>query len=233
MSTRPYYVVSDDDCRFEALSREQIIAAIAEATGNTPTGVDDAFITKIKEQNKNGNLMFWVGTEAQYNALATKDTNTLYIVSGGSETDYLQSEIESLQADVTAMKGGTVLAGKAQVAEKLEGVYSSPTDIDSSFNKYGTDIYTIMHAMNRGESVHWPCGFGASKGVAITPTISIDVGGLYPCCEIHKVYDYGATFIIYGGNKLVTGSFTRIDADADTWQYKYSYIDLTETRGDV
>lgn len=64
-----YYVFCDNDCKYEGMSKEQIIAAIAEATGATPTDIDSAFITKIKEQNKNGTLSFWFGTESEFNAL--------------------------------------------------------------------------------------------------------------------------------------------------------------------
>ena len=47
MAERIYYVISKDNCQFEGLTKEQVFAAIAEATGNTPTKVDEAFITKI------------------------------------------------------------------------------------------------------------------------------------------------------------------------------------------
>lgn len=43
-----YFVISSDDCKYESMTKEQIYAAIASATGNTPTGVDDGFISKIK-----------------------------------------------------------------------------------------------------------------------------------------------------------------------------------------
>lgn len=75
---RKYYVICDDDCRFEGMTKEQIIAAIAEATGNIPTGLDDAFITKIKESNANRALSFWLGSEAEYNALGI-DADVMYI----------------------------------------------------------------------------------------------------------------------------------------------------------
>ena len=57
MSERNYYVLCDDNCRFESMTKEQIIAAIAEATGHTPEDIDAAFITRIKEQNKNMIIM--------------------------------------------------------------------------------------------------------------------------------------------------------------------------------
>ena len=77
---RNYYVICDDNCKFPAMTAEQVLAAIAEATGNTPSSVDNAFITKIKEKNGNSNLKFWVGTQAQYNAL-TPEENTFYIIT--------------------------------------------------------------------------------------------------------------------------------------------------------
>lgn len=81
MSERNYYVLCDDNCRFPGMTAEQIIAAIEDATGNVPQSVDDAFITQIKEQNVNANIKLWVGTSAQYNALANKSSDTVYIVS--------------------------------------------------------------------------------------------------------------------------------------------------------
>ncbi len=68
MAEKKFYVICDDDCRIEGMTKEQIIAAIAEATGATPTAIDSAFITKIKEQNAGNPISFWLGTEAQFNA---------------------------------------------------------------------------------------------------------------------------------------------------------------------
>lgn len=80
MSERRYYVLREDNCRFESMTKEQIIAAIAEATGTTPTGLDEAFITMLKEQNASKAMKLWVGTSAQYNALSSKESDVLYII---------------------------------------------------------------------------------------------------------------------------------------------------------
>lgn len=69
MSERNYYVLCDDNCRFPAMTAEQVLEAIAEATGATPTFVDDAFITKIQESNHEANLTFWKGTQTEFNEL--------------------------------------------------------------------------------------------------------------------------------------------------------------------
>lgn len=92
---RKYYVFCEDNCKFESMTKEQIITAIAEATGHTPEDIDAAFITKIKEQNRNKPLKFWIGTQAEYNALEEIDPNCFYIFSDSDEL----SDIEQLARD--------------------------------------------------------------------------------------------------------------------------------------
>ncbi len=98
MSERRYFVICEDNCRFESLTREQIFAAIAEATGSTPTPVDEAFITKIKEQNANHSLKMWKGTEAQFNALEEKDADTIYFIGTNKIGDF-GGQIERIATD--------------------------------------------------------------------------------------------------------------------------------------
>lgn len=65
-----FYVFCDDNCRYEGMTKEQIIAAIAEATGSAPTAIDDAFITKLKEIRAGDTAQLWIGTEADFNAIS-------------------------------------------------------------------------------------------------------------------------------------------------------------------
>jgi len=76
---RNYYVLSENNCKFESFTKEQILSAIQQAVNSGEIkNVDTGFVTKIKEQNKNAGLMFWVGTQAEYNALESKKT-TVFI----------------------------------------------------------------------------------------------------------------------------------------------------------
>lgn len=99
MAERIYYVISEDNCRFPSLTREQIYEAITEATGNVPQNVDDAFITRLKEQNSQKPLKIWVGTQAEFNALEEKDLDTLYY--------YDDNDYEELLAKITNILNGT------------------------------------------------------------------------------------------------------------------------------
>lgn len=95
---RKYYVLCADNCKFESMTKEQIMTAIIQAgiTGAI-TNVDAGFITKIKERNSEAALSFWVGTSAEYNALETKYTNCLYILTDDTTGNDLQTVIEELQ----------------------------------------------------------------------------------------------------------------------------------------
>lgn len=99
---RTYYVICDDNCRFEGMTKEQIIAAIAEATGVIPTGIDNAFITKIKELNHNANLSFWVGTQAEYNEIEEEERvkNCIYIITDDTSIEEMQARLDLMGVTV-------------------------------------------------------------------------------------------------------------------------------------
>lgn len=97
---RNYYVICDDNCRFPSMTKEQILAAIEEATGYIPSDVDDGFITTIKEQNRNKGLKFWVGTLAEYNALQTKPADCFCIITDDTTVDDLTRAVEQMQTTV-------------------------------------------------------------------------------------------------------------------------------------
>lgn len=140
MADRKYFVFCEDNCKFESMTKEQIIAAIVEATGNAPTDIDSAFITKIKEQNKNKDTKFWTGTRSEYNAIVAsgaKDPYTIYIVStdGGFLVDidaidgYSKKEIDGFLEDKT---------DKTEVEEMLSDRAIIQTGTYKGTGTYGT-----------------------------------------------------------------------------------------------
>ena len=69
--SKNYYVLCDDDCKYEGMTKEQTLTAIEQAveTGAV-SDPDSAVISKIKEIRANGTAQIWLGTEAQFNALS-------------------------------------------------------------------------------------------------------------------------------------------------------------------
>lgn len=90
-SERNYFVFSENNCKFESLTKEQILSAIEQAVASGKIkDVDTGFVTKIKEQNKNAGLMFWVGNQAEYNALESKKNNCLYIITDDRKNESIE-----------------------------------------------------------------------------------------------------------------------------------------------
>lgn len=114
---RNYYVICDDNCKFEGMTKEQTIASIAEATGATPTQIDAAFITKIKEQNRNTPLKFWIGTQAEYNALEETDENTFYIFSDSDELSMIEQIAEAKVIGITTPIQEDITKAQEDIAE--------------------------------------------------------------------------------------------------------------------
>lgn len=100
---RKYYCFCDANCKFETMTKEQILAAIAQAA---ETGLvfdaDAAFITKVKEGNAGGFVSFWLGTQAQYNAIAKKDPSCFYILTDCDAPAELTQKVKNLQKQLSA-----------------------------------------------------------------------------------------------------------------------------------
>lgn len=91
------FVRGESNSNFEAMTKEQVLAAIVQAVeGGTVGNIDTGFVTTIKEQNKGQGLMFWVGTSAEYNALTTKPDNVLYIKTDDTSAADINAAINEL-----------------------------------------------------------------------------------------------------------------------------------------
>lgn len=102
-----YYVFDDRKCKAEGMTKEQIINAIHEATGVTPTDVDEGFISTIVETNKSRSLHIWKGTQAEYNALGTHDPATFYIIEDDTAVEDLQVYVSELKTSVDNLSHDT------------------------------------------------------------------------------------------------------------------------------
>lgn len=102
MSERTYYCFCANNCRFETMSKEQILSAIAQAQSGMPVIDPSAgVLTKVKETNNGGHITFWVGTQAQYNALQGNTVqNCLYIITDDTTGEDMNKEIEDLKRKV-------------------------------------------------------------------------------------------------------------------------------------
>lgn len=102
-----YYVLNDNKCLFEGMTKEQIIAAITQAVETHEIhDVDTGFVTTLKEGNKNNALSFWVGTTAEYNAIDPKVENCFYILTDDTELEDLEAAIRNVS---NVLKGEVIV----------------------------------------------------------------------------------------------------------------------------
>lgn len=128
MSERKYYCFCGSNCKYETMTKEQILAAITQAVETGSVGdCDTGFVTKLKEQNAGNYVTFWVGTQAQYNAIETKATNCLYILTDDTTKedfekfadDIRRTADEAISTANTARSTANEAANTAQEASNI------------------------------------------------------------------------------------------------------------------
>lgn len=132
---RKYYVLCEDNCRFESMTKEQILAAIIQAVeGGSVGDVDTGFVTKIVEQNQRQTVTFWVGTQAQYNAITEKTKNCLYIITDETTCDDIENAIVALQESVSSLTAevSSLTAGTTELLELVSSLTAETAAKDIS-----------------------------------------------------------------------------------------------------
>lgn len=102
-----FYVVSDDKCFYEGMTKEQILTAITQAIETHQiANVDTGFVTTLKEANQNKPMSFWVGTTAEYNAIEEKLDDCIYLLTDDTELEDLEALI---RRSMNVLKGEVIL----------------------------------------------------------------------------------------------------------------------------
>ena len=111
-----YYVVCDDDCRYEGMTSEQILTAIQQALEQGyVSDPDAAVISKLREIKAGGAAQVWIGTEAEFNALDPAPEYALSFVRVGADGKlYLCSDGSPVTVvDTVEPEGEDAVSGKA------------------------------------------------------------------------------------------------------------------------
>lgn len=94
---RKYYVICEDNCKFEGMTKEQICAAIYNAVNDGSIGdIDAGFITTIKTINGNP-LKFFVGTQNEYERLNEDQRENLFaVITNDTAKDGIDERLDTL-----------------------------------------------------------------------------------------------------------------------------------------
>lgn len=79
------------------LTEEQIITLVTNIVDSGSVGdIDTGFVTRLKEQNRGKELKFWVGTQAEYDAIEIAQANTFYIITDDNFKEVTNQAIQAL-----------------------------------------------------------------------------------------------------------------------------------------
>lgn len=152
MAERKYFVLCEHNCKFESMTKEQILTAINNAieTGEIKD-VDAGFITTIKERNKGAGLSFWVGTTAEFNAITKKVDGCYYIITDDTTISDVDKAIEGMRAQIeeiatVAAKAQSEVAGAKAYADRAASTavkyYEKKVTVTAGNTEY-IDVFTI------------------------------------------------------------------------------------------
>lgn len=182
MSDRTYYVICADGCKFESMTKEQILSAIEQAvrTGEIKD-VDAGFVTKIREKNKNIGLSFWVGTSADYNALTEKDNNCFYILTDdtfGADIaaliEDMSKNIEQCEKDITTNKNNISVLNQqtTNLATDLNNTREWTQQLNNTVYTLDVDVGELKNDKNKKNKTLWSGNLAFNTWVSSTENIS-------------------------------------------------------------
>ena len=104
MTTPTVYVICDQNCKFEGMTKEQILTAIMQAVeGGEIKDVDTGFITTIKTIN-GVPLKFFVGEQAVYDELSDDDKENLFaIITNDTTKEGLFAAIKQIEDNIESL----------------------------------------------------------------------------------------------------------------------------------
>lgn len=107
MADRKYYCICDNGCKFETLTKEQILTAIEQAVnGGTIKDVDAGFVTTIKTIS-GAPLKFFVGAQSEYESLGESQKRNLFaVITNDANKEALFDAIESVRSEFDAYAKG-------------------------------------------------------------------------------------------------------------------------------
>lgn len=156
MATPTVYVLCDNNCKYEGMTKEQILAAITQAVESGTIGnCDTGFITTIKTINGLP-LKFFVGTQAEYDLLSKDAKQNLFaIITNDTTKEGLLNAINELSEKVTnidtkvdstikSLENGGTTVKRASIAST-----STIALTDKNSNAF-TDKYLRTNGITRG-----------------------------------------------------------------------------------
>ena len=139
-STRTVYVICDANCKWEGMTKEQILTAIVQAVeGGAITDVDTGFVRTIRTINGQP-LRFFVGEQSEYDALTDEEKHGLFAIITNDTTkegilEAVEEALEKANALERGLLGGSIVPKNShsvnglQITRDINGVLKIGTTI--------------------------------------------------------------------------------------------------------
>lgn len=129
MATPTVYVICDANCRWEGMTKEQILTAITQAVNEGTIGdIDTGFITTVKTINGTP-LKFFVGAQNEYDALSDEAKQNLFaIITNDTTKEGIEAAIKELQESKTVFENvmtGNIPVPKAEADQKGRKIHET------------------------------------------------------------------------------------------------------------
>lgn len=143
MVTPTVYVICGNNCKYEGMTKEQILTAIMQAVNEgTISNIDTGFITTVKTINDKP-LKFFVGTQAEYDALTNEQRENLFaIITNDTAKQGLAEALTQLSQDIEDANTALEEIGKSYA--KRSSAYTEIGKADTGYPIYSFDIGTIL-----------------------------------------------------------------------------------------
>jgi hypothetical protein len=185
MSEKKYYCLCASNCRYETMTAEQILAAIAQAA---ETGMvydpNAAIVSKVRESNAGGSVTFWVGTMAQYNAIETKDASCMYIITDDTYKEDIEAAVrnaeDNAQAAFDEAYNASNTANKAETkANKAQSTAESANEAASEAQYIAERAQSAAASATQTADAALPKAGGTMTGYIKTNGIKLTSGTDY------------------------------------------------------
>ena len=215
-----FYVLCDKNCKYESMTKEQILTAITQAINDGEiTNVDTGFVTTIKEQNANTGIKFWVGTQAKFNALEEKPQNCLCLFTDDTTLSDIEAELKRI---------GSIAEENAAAINRLGATVAYDND-----SAHATNFYYEKKAngiINAKGKFAFTGTFTNPYGSAyFSPIIELDMINIFSPVinEVKDIFDISAS--ISGTNEFLGVNVTSYDKNKISF-YVFSHKEFTEAK---
>lgn len=212
--TPKVYVICDANCKWESMTKEQILTAIMQAVNEGTIGnIDTGFITTVKTINGEP-LKFFYGKQAAYNALSDEEkTNLFAVITDDTTKEGIEKTIKEFQTEIKELKEG-LTNGTFEVDNANYANQAERAENDENGNKI-TETYGNFARGWESSSI-----FGNRVELSGTGTYLVYVNVNDTWCSFNS-----STMVYFNGKEIVNTLYVHTQADATVFYRLKVYAD--------